>query len=156
MADTNPNGANQYQMDPRQKLCWDSYIDPRSETFGNGMQSAIKAGYEEAYANQITTIDWFKDKLRRLNMLTKAENVLDKTLSYDAMDDKGRIDGGLLRIQTDVAKFVAGTLGKDNGYSSRTEQTGRDGKDLIPETTPEVIAKAKSFDDWHKEHLTGN
>lgn len=156
MKQTNPNGSNQYVMDPRQKLCWESYINPKSETFGNGMQSAIKAGYEPLYANQITTTDWFKEKLRRLNMLGKAEKVLDRTLDYEPMSEEGKIDVALVRVQTDVAKHITATLGKDEGYSTRTEQTGKDGKDLIPETTPEVIAKAKSFDDWFKQQLKGD
>ncbi len=130
---SNPNGANQYQMDPRQKLCWESYIDPRSETFGNGYQSAIKAGYEDLYAKTITTIDWFSDKVRRMNMLQKAEKVLEKTLSYETEEEfegKVRVKTDLLKIQQDTAKFVAERLGKNTGYSSRTEQTGADGKDL--------------------------
>lgn len=113
--------ANQYLLDPRQKLCWDSYINPKSETFGNGTQSAIKAGYDPAYADQITTIDWFLGKLRRLNMLDKAEKVLDKTLTLDTMNDEGKTDVGLLRVQTDVAKHITSTLGRNEGYSTKQE-----------------------------------
>lgn len=35
------------------------------------------------------------------------------------------------RVQADMTKFTLKTLDKDN-YSERTEQTGKDGKDLIP------------------------
>lgn len=118
---SNPNGANQFQMDPRQKMCWESYIDPRSETFGNARQSAIRAGYEEEYAGQITVTEWFIVKVRRLNMLNKAEKVLDRTLDFDPMNGGDKVDAGLVRAQTDVAKFVASTQGKDDGYSSRVE-----------------------------------
>lgn len=123
----NPNGANQYQLDPRQLLCWGYYVDPKSETFGNATQSAIKAGYEEATANQITTFDWFIGKRRRLNMVNKAEQVLEKTLNYSTEDEEGKVKVDLLRVQTDVAKTVVTTLGKDEGYSSRVEQTGKNG-----------------------------
>jgi hypothetical protein len=122
---SNPNGSNQYLLDPRQLTCWGFYVDPKSETFGNAMQSAIRAGYEEATANQITTFEWFIGKRRRLNMLSKAEKVLDKALSYetDSEDENGKIkvQVDLLRVQTDVAKTVATTLGKDDGYSSKIE-----------------------------------
>lgn len=134
MAETNspnPNGANQYQMDPRQKLCWESYINPRSETFGNGTQSAIKAGYEPDYADQITTIDWFKGKLRRLNMLSKAEKVLDETLDYDVNNGGDKLDAGIARIKLDAAKVIATTLGKDEGYATRSEVTGKDGAEIM-------------------------
>jgi len=137
---SNPNGSNQYQLDPRQKLCWEAYINPKSKTFGNGTQSAIKAGYEPDYADQITTIEWFKCKLRRLNMLGKAEKVLDKTLTYEPVDDEGKIDSTLLRVQTDVAKHVTSTLGKDEGYSTRSELTGKGGTELIPDS--EAVKKA--------------
>jgi len=127
---TNPNGANQYQLDPRQKLCWESYINPKSEYFGNAYQSAMKAGYEESYAAIITTTDWFLEKLRRLNMLGKAEKVLDEALTINAIDDEGKVDSAVLRIKTDVAKHVTSTLGKNEGYSTRNELTGAEGKDL--------------------------
>jgi hypothetical protein len=131
MAESNPNGANQYQLDPRQKKCWELYISPTSKTFGNATQSAISAGYEPDYADQITTVEWFKGKVRRLNMLSKGEKVLDETLSYDAIDEKGKIDVGIAKIKLDAAKFVNSTLGKDEGYSTRQEFTGKDGERLI-------------------------
>ena len=127
---TNPYGANQYQLDPRQKLCWDYYTNPKSATFGNGKQSAIRAGYDEEYAGQITVAEWFLAKLRRLNMLSKGEKVLDETLSYQAIDEEGKVDPAIARIKLDAAKVVVTTLGKDEGYSTRTEVTGKDGKDL--------------------------
>lgn len=41
-------------------------------------------------------------------------------------------------------------------FSVRTENTGKDGKDLIPEQTPEILAKAKAFDEWYKTQPKGN
>lgn len=130
MSQTNPNGANQYQLDPRQKLCWENYINPRSETFGNALQSALKAGYEEATANQITTYDWFVGKRRRLNLLSKAEKVLDETLEYIAINEEGKVDAAVGRLKLDAAKVIATTLGKDEGYSTRSEVTGANGEAL--------------------------
>lgn len=128
---TNPNGANQFLLDPRQKLCWDNYVNPKSETFGNGLQSAIKAGYEPDYANQITTTEWFKEKVRRMNLLGKAEKVLDRHLELpEQFDDNGKLDASIERIKLDAAKFVASTQGKNEGYSTRTEQTGKDGEEI--------------------------
>jgi phage terminase small subunit len=139
---TNPNGANQFQLDPRQKLCWDLYINPKSKTFGNATQSAVKAGYEYDYADQITTVEWFKGKLRRLQLLDKAEKVLDKTLTYEPEDEEGKVKTDLLRIQTDVAKFVAQTQGKDDGYSTRSEITGKGGEALVNTETLDKATKA--------------
>jgi phage terminase small subunit len=140
MADTNPpnpNGANQYQLDPRQKMCWESYINPKSDTFGNATRSAIKAGYEPDYADQITTVEWFKGKVRRLNMLSKAEKVLDDTLTMEDEEDVliANVPSGikkrnpaLTKIKQDTAKFIAEKLGKDEGYASRSEITGKHGE----------------------------
>lgn len=127
---TNPNGANQYQLDPRQKLCWQYYNDSKGETFSNAYQSAMKAGYTEGYAAQITTQDWFLEKVRRQGMLSKAEKVLDKTLTYEPVDEKGEIKVDLVRVQVDVAKHITKTLGKDEGYSERQEHTGKNGEAL--------------------------
>ena len=118
----NPNGANQYLLDPRQKECWDLYVNPKSKTFGNATQSAIKVGYEPDYADQITTAEWFKGKIRRLNLLDKAERNLDKIMDLP-LEDKAN-------VVLDASKFVAKTLGKDEGYSDRSELTGKDGKDI--------------------------
>lgn len=126
---TNPNGANQFLLDPRQNECWKFYIDPTSESFGSARQSAMRAGYEEEYANQITTSEWFIVKLRRLNMLNKAEKVLDETLDLVTMTKKGN-DSGLLKIKQDTAKFLAERLGKGDGYSTRNEITGANGEKL--------------------------
>lgn len=123
MAETNPYGANQFVADPRQKLCWELYVDPRSDTFSNGEQSAIKAGYSVTHAHSITTEPWFRDKVRRMNMLSKAEKSLDKTLDYVVEDAQGKVDTNLLRIQTDVAKHITDRLGKNEGYAIKEGNT---------------------------------
>lgn len=135
----NPNGANQYQLDPRQKLCWEFYANPKSETFGNATQSAIKAGYEEEYAKTITVTEWFVAKVRRLNMLGKAEKVLEEMLDLDTNNSKvieGEViyskDAALTKIKQDTAKFIAERVGKNDGYSARTELTDKDGESLFP------------------------
>lgn len=158
---SNPNGANQFFLDPRQKLCWGYYINPKeAETFGNAFQSAIKAGYEDSYARTITDSEWFRDKVRRLNLFIKGERVLEemldmpieKTLILDGEEDEDgepgeqtivkKIDPALAKVKQDTAKFVVERLGKNEGYSTRTEHSGVDGKDLeikeIKYITPEA------------------
>ena len=41
--------GNQYKPDPRQALFLKHYLDPKSPTFSNALQSALKAGYEQEY-----------------------------------------------------------------------------------------------------------
>lgn len=152
-----PNPSNQYLLDPRQDLCWDNYINPKSETFSNAYQSAVKAGYSLNHAKQITTEIWWSEKVRRINLLSKAEKVLEETIEMTTVlpvigqfgpimiptgkfNKKGKEvkellmgeNDKLLKIKQDSAKFVAERLGKKKGYSTRQELTGADGKDLIP------------------------
>ncbi len=117
-------------LDPRKALMWKYYIHPHSETFGNCMQSAIKAGYTKGYAATINDELWFLEKKRRLGMYVKAEKVLEQTLDDYQKDAK---------LAQDTAKFVAKTLGKEE-YSERTEVTGENGAPLAIEIS-EVIAK---------------
>lgn len=142
MAETNPNGANQYQLDPRQKLCWDYYVNPKSEMFGNAYGSAVKAGYEEYYARTITSTEWFREKVRRMNLLGKAENVLEKTLEYQAVTEDGKIDSAIARVALDAAKFVASTQGKEAGYTTKVETDITTGGQPINSDIEEKVTSA--------------
>lgn len=121
---TNPNGANGTTSDPREQIMWDIYVSKLANGIENAYESAVQAGYEEATARQITVRSWFmerKSKLRRKEMLSKAEKKLDKSLDYEVENEDGVVNVPLLRVQTDVAKTIVTTLGKDEGYSSKNE-----------------------------------
>jgi len=139
---SNPNGSNQYVLDPRQKMCWEFYTTPKSETFGNATRSAIKAGYTDGTADTITLTEWFCGRLWKLNAVLKGENKLRELMELTIVDVEGKVDVGIARIQADLAKYITSTLGKDEGYATRQENTGKDGKDLIPETINEEDKKA--------------
>ena len=178
---TNPNGANQYVLDPRQKLCWELYITPGTPCFGNATKSAFKAGYTKYNSSHVSQEEWFRIKLRRLGLLEKAEKVLEETLTMsdeqpfivsgktrrvnDDGDDEEesepviitKRDPQLTRIKQDSAKFIAERQGKNEGYSTRSEVTGADGSPLIPHD-PEAAKKAKEAIDKFlgNERDTGN
>lgn len=147
---SNPNKANQYDIDPRQNLCWGFYVDPESETFSNATKSAIKAGYTPTTADQITTHDWFIGKTRRLNIRNKAEKVLEEmldmpvnVLSWEGKGDEAeqvvQTEPALIKIKQDTAKFASERLGKDD-WSSRSELSGPGGSPLV---SVDEIVKAK-------------
>lgn len=100
-------------LDPRQELFASYYTDPTLPTFSNAYQSALKAGYSEEYAQNITREgnEWVSEIVRDLNRLKKAEENLDMFLNY----------GEDPKIQADITKFVAGTLGRKK-YHSKSEQ----------------------------------
>lgn len=125
--------ANQYKIDPRQALFLKYYLDKKSETFSNGLQSALKAGYEEEYAKTITAQmpDWLSEKINDSKIIQKAEKNLEEFLNDDS--DK--------RIKADMTKFALERLAKTK-YSSRQELTGKDGEAIKYESlTDEEINK---------------
>jgi len=140
MSETNPNGANGTTSDPREQIMWDIYVANLSKGIDNAYAAAIEAKYSEDSARNVTMREWFKErlgKLKRKEMLSKAERNLDKTLDLVTLNKEGLEDPQLLKIKVDVSKTIVSTLGKDEGYSTRSEVTGKDGKDLIPEPLSE-------------------
>jgi len=117
MAETNPNKVNQYtEPDPRQALFLKYYLDPKSKTFSNALQSGIRAGYSDEYSKTILSqeLDWLSESLNQSKMLKKAERNLDNALEID-ITDKEIGDRGLK-----ATIFVASRLGKDN-WSEKSE-----------------------------------
>lgn len=82
----NKYGVNQYTPpDPRQALCLTHYLDPKSPTFSNMLQSALKAGYAQEYAENLMSLlpDWLSDRIGESAMLLKAERNLDEVLDLE-------------------------------------------------------------------------
>lgn len=111
-----------YHLDLRQDIAWDNYVDPRSSTFNNASQSALKAGYTPSTAKNIMLEKWWINKVEMLiEMLPRAEEVimedlnLNTTLKY--YDKKGKtlievVDPKLRRIRQEASFFVAETVGR--------------------------------------------
>lgn len=125
--------------DDRQLKFLEYYLDPKSETYTNALQSALKAGFAQQYAESITAQmpAWLLEALGKEQRLAKAEKVFDECLTMETKTviKKGEIeveinDPQLLKIKQDTAKFLAETIGKDKGYTKRGELTGKDGQEL--------------------------
>lgn len=143
-------------FDPRRDECWKHYLNKDGNSYGNAYLSAIKAGFGKGHAKQITTQEWWLVKARKLHLLDKAEKVLDEDLEMETVVpvigmfgpiiDKEtkkplkKIDPDLRRIRQSSATFITSRLGKNQGYSTRSELTGADGKDL---PTPIYAGTAK-------------
>lgn len=104
-------------LTPQQEAFLAAYTDPKSPTFSNATQSALKAGYSQEYADNITSLlpDWLSESMGDMRRLKKAERNLEKILDMKAGKDNAR-----LKIQQDTSKFIAETVGK-NKYSKKTE-----------------------------------
>lgn len=114
-------------LTPQQEAFLKEYTNPKSPLFGNALQSALKAGYSQEYAESITAQmpKWLSDNLGKAKLVIKAERNLDLALD-GLLDDPEK---GAKVIQHKASEFVLKTLKKDI-YSERTELTGKDGKDL--------------------------
>lgn len=106
------------------------YYLPTSPTFGNALQSALKAGFSKNYAKNITCdgqetvwvekilVDILGKTEDKANLIAKAKRVLNRSL--DSPDDK---------LAQDTAKFIANT---DPEFSKKQDITSGGEKIAIP------------------------
>ncbi|MEI7632131.1 MAG: hypothetical protein WCJ60_02310 [bacterium] len=100
-------------LDPRQALFLEYYLKPKTPTFSNIYQSAVKAGYSKEYAESINSqVAWLSESLGTVTkdeLVTQAKTNLKELLVSD--DEK---------IRADITKFVAKT---DSDFSEKSEHT---------------------------------
>jgi len=122
-------------LTPQQELFLERYTNPKSPTFGNASQSAKDSGYSDTYAENITDAmpDWLLENIGDMKRLRRAEKNLDEVQNIQIYNEEGKLDANLIDKRTKVDMFIAERLNKDK-YSTRQEQTGKGGKDLIPDT----------------------
>ncbi len=130
--------ANQWFSDPRQELFLKAYLDPKSSTWGNALQSGLTAGYSQEYSESITSLmpNWLSEPLGKNKLVQKAEKNLELALD-GGMDDAEK---GGKPIQWKATELTLKTQGKEQGYTERTELTGKDGKEFEIKTI--IINKA--------------
>lgn len=143
MANKNPDasklgtkrGYKKVVQDPRVALFKSFYIDPKSPTFCNILQSALRAGYSETYSMNISVQKpaWWvllmqDSDVNRAEMLHLSEQNMKRVLK-EIPDDK---DDRKLQIQT--SQFVSERLGKEH-YSTRKELTDAGGRRLFSSET---------------------
>lgn len=111
--------AGRSVLDPRQQAFLVNYMDPDSPTYLNIYRSALKAGYANEYAENIMSLmpKWLSRQMEYKNrVVVKAKRKLE-----DMLDDK-KVDK---KTQLDAAKFTLKTLGKDEGFTERTESVSQ-------------------------------
>lgn len=118
--------------DPRQQVCWDLYVKSWRAGTPNAKAAALAAGYSENTAANVSGLAWFKqkkEKLRRSKMMDNAERNISRMLNMGITKLRKLEDGSTeevfdaekARIVADMSKLIVTTLGKDLGYSSKTE-----------------------------------
>lgn len=118
-------------LNPQQELFLERYTNPKSPTFGNATQSGLEAGYSKEYSENITALmpDWLLENIGDMKRLKRAEKNLTEVQEMDIVNEEGKYDAQLVEKRTKVDMFLVERLNKQK-YSTRTEQTGKDGKDL--------------------------
>lgn len=119
------------ELAPRQSAFLKNYLDPTSETWGNATQSAVKAGYTQEYAENLTTEfpKWLQENLGDTTLVEKALVNLNTALTED---DKN--------IKWDATKFTLSRLAKAR-FSERKEMTGANGEALVVEISEAIARK---------------
>lgn len=114
-------------LNPQQQAFLKAFLDPKSETWGNFLQSGLKAGYSREYSENITSLmpDWLSESIGKTKLVQKAEKNLESALE-GLLDDPEK---GKKEIQWKATEMTLKTL-KKNDYSERTEITGKDGSAL--------------------------
>ena len=120
------------ELSPQQQEFLKNYLNPKSKTWGNALQSAIDAGYTEEYAKVMISrdLDWLSEYVKKNNLVIQAEKNMEMALD-GLLDDPEK---GKKELQYKASEFILKTQGKDLGYTERTELTGKDGEKLIENT----------------------
>lgn len=116
-------------LNPQQEEFIDFYTDPKSPTFSNAYESALKAKYAKKYAENITTLmpSWLGENIGDMRLLNKAIKNLDNTFDLKTVNEEGKIDSSVLGIQSTNARFIASTIGKKR-FSTRSNLLDDEGK----------------------------
>lgn len=125
----------------RQEMFWEFYAATVAEGTPNILQSAIKAGFTPDSAGKVGKTKWFKEKDKKVfrgDMLDKAEKNLKEILSLPYLIKKKKdgeeyyeVDTDILKLVLDTSKAIVKSLGKDEGYSERSEVTGKGGEPVV-------------------------
>lgn len=129
------NKTRNMELNPQQQTFLKLYIDPKSPTWGNALQSGLKAGYDDDYARNILNQmpEWLKSNLDKTRLIQKAEKNLE--MSLDGLLDDPEKGGKVLQQRS--TEFVLSRLAKET-YSERKEIGGIDGKSLVITIAKEV------------------
>ena len=120
--------ADKEFLTEQQKAFLKALIDPKSPTWGNYLQSGLKAGYSQEYSESISyqMPNWLSENLGKNKLIEKAEKNLEIALE-GGLDDAEK---GKKEIQWKATEMTLRTLKKQD-YSERQELTGKDGTTLF-------------------------
>ena len=94
--------SDEVRKDPRKSAFLLYYYDRESPTYGNARQSALRAGFTETYANNITFLkpQWLLDFIGNLQSAKLAEAHLNEVLSLPIITQAMGAFGPITRTET--------------------------------------------------------
>ena len=94
---------NKITLDERQSNFLIYYLDPKSKTFSNALQSALRSGYSQEFSENITSImpKWLSESIGKGYLVNKAESNLKEFLETASE-----------KVKADITKFVLERLSK--------------------------------------------
>lgn len=117
-------------LTPQQQIFLKAYLDPKSPTWTNAKQSALKAGYSEEYSDNITgqMPNWLSEALGDSKLVEKALRNLNSALEGDNEN-----------IKWDATKFTLKGLKADK-FSEKKNIDVTSAGERIQFVLPEQIA----------------
>lgn len=114
-------------LTPQQSLFLALWTNPKSDTFANATQSALKAGYAETYAKNITDSmpEWLLENIGDMRRLKKAEDNLTEVQNLSIKDDEGKVVPEIVRERTKVDMFLAERIGKHKYATKEGDAMGK-------------------------------
>lgn len=120
----------------RQRLFLEYWITPSSETFGNAYKSAIKVGFSNNYALNITAAapQWLVENVEGLNLTTEhiKQGLYElATKTYDPVDSRSPADTRLKAYET-LAKISGMIDNKNSTVNVNVVQPILNGESVAP------------------------
>lgn len=141
-------------LNPQQLAFKEAYCNPNSPTFGNATQSAIAAGYEESYADNLLSLRpaWLSVLIGDVEMMQDAEKALKESLNLDIRNGGEKVDSAIAGIKLKAGMFTSERLMKQK-YSQKTEVEGNVKVEASGPMTPEMMEAAKVYEEAMKKAL---
>ena len=89
-------------------------------------------------------------------MVSKAERNLDNILDENYKNDEGKIIPEVAKIVVDVSKTIVKTLGKDEGYTEKTETDITSGGNPINIIIPKAVSDTFEINETPNKETGGS
>lgn len=135
-------------LTPQQELFLASYLNPKSETWGNAKQSALKANYSEEYSDNIMSLmpKWLSENIGDTKLTDKALKNLDLALEGGLDSEEGSKNIQWKATETTLKSLLNNKFGDKKNIDITTQ-----GEKIV--MTPENLALTQRYESELKEGL---